>query len=94
MADLRCVHVRISGRVQGVSFRAWTERRATSLGLSGWVRNLANGDVEAVFSGPAEDVEAMVAECRQGPRLARIEHVQILGDLEPVSGPFGIRADG
>jgi acylphosphatase len=93
MADLRCVHVRISGRVQAVSFRAWTERRASSLGLSGWVRNLANGDVEAVFSGSAEDVEAMLAECRQGPRLARVEKLEILRDLEPVSGPFSIRAD-
>ena len=63
MAETRSVQVRIAGRVQGVSFRVWTERRANALGLSGWVRNLANGDVEAVFSGPAEAVDAMLAAC-------------------------------
>src|SRR5687768_17659563 len=47
--ETRSVHVRISGQVQGVSFRDWTQRRAAALGLSGWVRNLANGDVEGVF---------------------------------------------
>ena len=93
MADLRTVHVRISGRVQGVSFRVWTQRRASSLGLSGWVRNLANGEVEAVFSGPAEDIEAMLSECRHGPRLARVEKIDILRETEPVCGPFRIRGD-
>lgn len=93
MANLRCMHVRISGRVQGVSFRVWTQRRAGSLGLSGWVCNLANGDVEAVFSGPAEHVAAMLAECRNRPPLARVEKVEVLRELEPLSGPFSIRAD-
>ena len=93
MADQRCVHVRISGRVQGVSFRAWTQRRATALGLSGWVRNLASGDVEAVFSGYTEHVDAVLADCKQGPRLARVARVEIIGAPEPVSGPFRIRAD-
>jgi acylphosphatase len=92
MAETRSVQVRITGRVQGVSFRVWTERRANALGLSGWVRNLANGDVEAVFSGPAEAVDAMLAACREGPRLARVEKVEIVGDVEPVSGPFTIRS--
>ena len=66
MAETRSVQVRIAGRVQGVSFRVWTERRANALGLSGWVRNLPDGDVEAVFSGPAEAVDAMLAACREG----------------------------
>jgi acylphosphatase len=93
MAETRSVHVRISGRVQGVSFRVWTERRANALGLSGWVRNTRDGDVEAVFSGPAEAVEAMLAACREGPRLAEVASVDILSDVPPVSGPFTIRSD-
>ena len=92
MAETRSVQVRIAGRVQGVSFRVWTERRANALGLSGWVRNLADGDVEAVFSGPAEAVDAMLAACREGPRLARVEKVAIVGEAEPASGPFSIRS--
>ena len=92
MAEPRSVQVRIAGRVQGVSFRVWTERRANALGLSGWVRNCPDGDVEAVFSGPAEAVDAMLAACREGPRLARVEKVEIVGDPGPVSGPFSIRS--
>jgi acylphosphatase len=92
MTGTRSVQVRIAGRVQGVSFRVWTERRANALGLSGWVRNLTSGDVEAVFSGPAEAVEAMLAACRNGPRLARVEKVEIVGEVEPASGPFSIRS--
>lgn len=93
MSDTRAVHVRISGFVQGVAFRAWTERRATALGVSGWVRNLPNGDVEAVFSGKAGAVAAMLDACRDGPRLADVENVAVLGEVEPLSGPFTIRFD-
>ncbi len=91
MAEPRSVHVRISGFVQGVGFRAWTERRATALGLSGWVRNSEDGDVEAVFSGPAGAVEAMLAACREGPRHSRVERVEVLGPAEAPLGRFAIR---
>jgi acylphosphatase len=91
MAGIRSVQVRISGLVQGVNFRAWTERRASALGLSGWVRNLPDGDVEAVFSGEAAAVEAMLAACRDGPRAARVEKVEVVRPTEPVIGPFRIR---
>ena len=93
MAGIRSVRVRISGRVQGVGFRVWTERRATALGLAGWVRNLRNGDVEAVFCGPAERVEAMLAACREGPRLGRVEKIEMLGAAEASFGGFTIRDD-
>ena len=93
MSATRSVHVRISGRVQGVSFRVWTERRANALGLAGWVRNQRDGAVEAVFSGPSDAVDAMLAACRNGPRLARVERVEVLGDVEPVPGRFTIRSD-
>lgn len=78
MTGQRTVHVRIEGRVQGVFYRAWTERRASELGLSGWVRNRRDGSVEALFAGPSEAVGAMLAECRQGPPDARVERVQII----------------
>ena len=61
------VHVWISGRVQGVGFRFSTCEVAEQLGLGGWVRNLADGRVEAVFEGPAAQVARAVAWCRHGP---------------------------
>jgi acylphosphatase len=68
-------HVLIRGRVQGVGFRAWTEDTALINGIDGWVRNRADGAVEAVFAGSAEAVAAMIAACRQGPPSARIERI-------------------
>ncbi len=61
------------GRVQGVWFRAGTEQRARRRGLDGWVRNRRNGTVEALFSGPGGEVDAMVADCREGPPAARVD---------------------
>lgn len=67
------IRVVLSGRVQGVGFRAWAERTARSLGLSGWVRNLRDGTVEMVFAGPPGVVDAMIDRCRRGPEHARVE---------------------
>jgi acylphosphatase len=69
------LHVTISGRVQGVGYRAWVEYRATRAGLEGWVRNRADGSVEAVFAGPARVAAEMVVLCRHGPPSARVEAV-------------------
>ena len=93
MPDHRSVLVRISGRVQGVGFRDWTYRRAADLGLSGWVRNLPGGEVEALFSGPRGAVDKMLAAVRRGPQLARVDDVTIVEAAEPVSGPFSVRYD-
>jgi len=71
----RAVHVLIAGRVQGIGYRAWTEEQATARRLAGWVRNRRNGTVEAVFSGEAADVDAIVAACEQGPLGARVTSV-------------------
>ncbi len=68
----KTVAVRIAGRVQGVWFRAWTVSEATRRGLDGWVRNCADGSVEALFSGPPGAVDEMVAACRLGPPSARV----------------------
>ena len=78
---LTAVQLRIYGRVQGVCYRAWTVERATAAGLGGWVRNRADGSVEALLAGPAPLVKAMVAACRQGPPAARVSRV----DLEPAT---------
>jgi acylphosphatase len=86
---VRAVHVRITGRVQGVGYRAWTVDEARRRGLSGWVRNLADGDVEAVFSGPKAPVDDMIAACRRGPPSARVDQVMVEA-AEPVSGPFKV----
>lgn len=93
MADNRCVLVRISGRVQGVGYRDWARRKAGDLGLSGWVRNLASGEVEALLSGSPEKVDAMLAACRRGPQLARVDDVTVTGSAEVASGPFSVRSD-
>jgi acylphosphatase len=66
----------IRGRVQGVWFRGWTVDTATGLGLDGWVRNRRDGSVEALFVGPADAVERMLAACRTGPSRARVEAVE------------------
>ena len=67
----------ISGRVQGVFFRAEAAQRARSLGLAGWVRNNADGTVEAVFEGERERVGSMVEWARRGPSLAEVERVDL-----------------
>lgn len=71
------VHVLISGRVQGVWFRASTKQKAEQLGLTGWVRNTFNGDVEAVFEGQEKQVNEMINWCHQGPPLSKVEKVEI-----------------
>jgi acylphosphatase len=70
-------HVWISGQVQGVFFRHETRQRARAEGLSGWVRNLPDGRVEAVFEGPRESVEEMVRWCHKGPGGADVGAVEV-----------------
>jgi acylphosphatase len=73
--DLARAHVRISGRVQGVFFRAEAANRARSLSLAGWIRNNQDGTVEAVFEGPRERVESMVRWSGRGPSSAVVQRV-------------------
>lgn len=67
----------IEGRVQGVFFRAHTKEKAEELGLKGWVRNLPDGRVEAVFEGEKTSIEKMIAWCHVGPPLARVDKVEV-----------------
>jgi acylphosphatase len=70
-------HVVVRGFVQGVGFRAFVEDEAAQRRLAGWVRNRRDGSVEAVFSGPAAQVDAMIAAVRQGPPGARVDAVEV-----------------
>jgi acylphosphatase len=93
MADTtRTVTVKIEGRVQGVYYRAWTDQTARKLGLDGTVRNLSDGSVEAVFSGPAELVEDMLRRCETGPRDAKVSKVTILREGGTVAPGFKVIA--
>ena len=69
-------HVVVRGRVQGVGYRAWVEDEADARKLEGWVRNCRDGSVEALFAGPADIVAGMIAACRRGPSMARVDAVQ------------------
>ncbi|MGB3617311.1 MAG: acylphosphatase [Catalinimonas sp.] len=74
----RSVLVRVRGRVQGVSFRASTQSKARRLGLSGWVRNEPDGQTVLVEAhGPAARVDELIEWCRRGPRLARVDGVDV-----------------
>jgi acylphosphatase len=86
---VRRVRVQVQGRVQGVFFRAEARARAESLGVAGWIRNLPDGRVEAVFEGEDERVESMVEWCRRGPAGAEVEAVDVERE-EPV-GETGFR---
>ena len=93
MADaIRVVRVRVRGRVQGVGYRAWTADVAREFGLKGWVRNRADGSVEALFAGAPDRVAAMLERCQAGPRAARVTAVEIEEEGGAVpDGGFGIR---
>ena len=68
--------VRITGRVQGVGYRAWVDHQARNHNLQGWVRNRRDGSVEALLAGPADVVTALIGKCRHGPSSARVEAVR------------------
>lgn len=84
-------HVFVSGMVQMVFFRHETRVRAQGLGLTGWVKNLPDGRVEAVFEGPEDRIETMVEWCRRGPTHADVEHVEILKEEPEGLEAFDIR---
>jgi len=86
MGDQIRIHVIIHGRVQGVFFRAETRKAALQRNISGWVKNRSDGAVEAVFEGRQEDAESMVAWCRVGSPLSRVDSVETT--IESYTGRF------
>jgi acylphosphatase len=84
-------HVWISGRVQGVFFRASTVDEAVARGVDGWVRNSSDGWVETVCEGERSAVEAMIAWCRKGPPAARISSVEVVWEEPKGEHGFEVR---
>ena len=80
-------HIRVTGRVQGVFFRAWAQDEAQTLGVSGWIRNCSDGSVEAQLEGEAEAVDELVELLGEGPPGARVDRVEVEeADSEGLSG--------
>ena len=70
------VHIRVFGRVQGVGFRAWTQRQADGLSLSGWVRNRSDGSVEIMAEGSDENINFFLSLCKKGPLFAKVIRIE------------------
>ncbi len=73
----KCAKLKIFGHVQGVFFRDFTEEKAKELSLTGWVRNMPDGTVEALIEGPQDLIEKMIAYCNQGPSSAQVDKVEV-----------------
>lgn len=85
---MKTLRLFISGRVQGVWYRDWMVGEATSRAVAGWVRNRADGRVEALVHGPAEAVDALVVACWSGPERARVEGIEAMADRAPSEAWF------
>jgi acylphosphatase len=91
VANLIARNVRVTGRVQGVFFRAWTAEQARELGVAGWVRNARDGSVEGHLEGEAGDVQHLIERLHQGPPSAQVGHISV-EEAEPEgSGRFEVR---
>ncbi|MFH1894613.1 MAG: acylphosphatase [Patescibacteria group bacterium] len=88
MAQKLRAHVFVSGQVQRVFFRHGTKEKAKELGVFGWVRNLPDNRVEAIFEGDMDNVERMIEWTRRGPRFAKVEN--LIADFENYTGEFKI----
>ena len=87
MAEVVGRKVRVYGRVQGVFFRQWTVKKASALGVNGWVHNARDGSVEAHLAGEESAVEGLIEHMRRGPPQARVEDVTVeTAEPEPVEG--------
>jgi acylphosphatase len=81
----------VHGFVQGVYFRETVRRHAVARGIAGWVRNNGDGTVEAVFEGERDAVEQVVALCHDGPRGARVDRIEVVGETPEGLSGFAIR---
>ncbi|MFB6180932.1 MAG: acylphosphatase [Candidatus Nanohalobium sp.] len=90
---MKRVHLWVSGRVQGVGFRASTRRRARNNDVTGWVKNLEDGRVEAVLEGDEEDVAEVMDWMREGPSMARVEDVEFQEEKPEILERFRIKRD-
>lgn len=86
MEDMIRAHTFIEGRVQGVFFREWTKNEARKLNLNGYVKNLNDGRVEAIFEGSKDNIKKILSKCRKGPKLSKPTNVEFT--LEKASYEF------
>ncbi|TWA66553.1 acylphosphatase [Azospirillum brasilense] len=84
----KAVLARVHGKVQGVWYRGWTVETANRLELAGWVRNRADGTVEALFAGSADAVDRMLEACRRGPSAAIVSDIAVEPARDPGPGVF------
>jgi len=91
MSDRTRAHVHVTGRVQGVYYRATTRDTARDVGVDGWVQNLEDGRVEAVFEGSEAAVEEMIDFCHEGPSAARVEDVAVSYEEPQDADGFRVR---
>ena len=84
-------HVRVTGRVQGVFYRAWAQSQARELGVSGWIRNCPDGSVEAHLGGEENCVERMIERMRKGPSNAQVDEVDVEDAAVENLGRFELR---
>lgn len=89
--SVKNIHCFISGRVQGVYFRASTRDKATELGINGWVRNLDDGRVEVMASAEATQIDALIQWLHHGPALAKVDKVEFDNDTNPQTQTFSIK---
>ncbi|MDH3693235.1 MAG: acylphosphatase [Gammaproteobacteria bacterium] len=89
--SVSCVRFQVSGRVQGVGFRYAAMQEATRIGVSGWVKNLSNGDVELVVCSDDQQLAQLESWLQQGPRFAQVSKVEREPSSELVVGEFEIR---
>jgi len=92
MSANKAVRVVVSGRVQGVWYRAWTVENAQKLGLDGWIRNRHDSTVEAALFGPEEKVDEMLARMRSGPPLADVHDLAVTDDADGIEPGFHQRS--
>lgn len=88
---MKAVHATVTGRVQGVSFRYYTQERASELGVNGWVRNEPDGSVALHAEGEPEAVDALVEWCRTGPTTAMVRNVAVRAATETGATSFEVR---
>lgn len=86
--NVTTLRVRVEGKVQGVGFRAFAVRQALALSLIGWVRNRADGTMEALVTGSVGDVEKFVQACMKGPEGAKVTAIDLIDDKDPGSQGF------
>jgi acylphosphatase len=89
--EITSLKLRIEGAVQGVGYRAFAAAEARMLELSGWVRNRSDGTVEALVSGPTQEVEAFVSACARGPVGAHVANIDLHKVEPPAEGGFQVR---